>query len=75
MWFIELLYFIPASVIYLGIAFLGLSYLYMGIVQLATGGWQDESPEKRSGGFVSLLISLAVLGLSSYAYFKFIWLW
>ena len=70
----EYIVFIPFSILYMAIAVISLIYLYLGIAQAITNGGRYDQP-KRTGGIVSLIISLAVLTLSSYFYFKWIWLW
>jgi len=74
MWFYSFIFFPFLTLFYLAIAIISLIYLYMGIVQLITNGGRYDKP-KRAGGVVSLLISLAVLSLASYFYFKWIWYW
>lgn len=74
MWFYSLVFFPFLSLIYLVIAGFGIVYFYMGVVQLATG-FNEKNEAKRSGGALSVFISLAVIAFASYCYFKWIWLW
>ena len=74
MWFTFFVFFPFLTLLYLAIAGISIVYLYMGVVQLVTHSGRYDQP-KRTGGVVSLIISLAVLLGASYFYFKWIWLW
>jgi hypothetical protein len=74
LWIIYFVLFPVFTLLYLAIAVISLIYFYLGIAQAITNGGRYDQP-KRTGGIVSLIISLAVLTAASYFYFKWIWLW
>ncbi len=74
LWIMHFVIFPVFTLLYLVIAVIGLIYLYLGIAQTITNGGRYDQP-KRTGGIVSLIISLGVLVVASYFYFKWIWLW
>lgn len=71
---VDYLFFIPFSVLYLVIMAICVIYLYLGITQLVTHTGRYDQP-RRTGGVLSLIISVLVLIVVSYLYFRWIWLW
>lgn len=71
---LDYLFFIPFSLLYLVVMAIAVIYLYLGIAQLVTHSGRYDEP-KRTGGILSLIISVAVMALVSYLYFRWVWLW
>lgn len=74
MWVTVLLFFIPFTILFLVLLGIGFIYFYMGMIQVVTGLKEQNLP-KKTGGFISLTLSLCVIALASYVYFKWVWLW
>lgn len=73
MWFYWFIFFGPATIIYLAIVLVSIFYLSMSIKQLINTGFKDAI--SRKAFLSSLLLCFVVVGISSYAYFRWVWLW
>ena len=73
MWLVAFIFFIPMTIIFL-IASGGCPvYFLMGMGQLVTG-YKENNVSKKQGGFVAVIISLAVLIMTIWFYWKWIWI-
>lgn len=73
MWFYWFIFFGPVTIIYLAIVLVSIFYLSMSIKQLIKTGFKDAI--SRKAFLSSLLVCFVVVGISSYAYFRWVWLW
>lgn len=73
MWFYWFIFFGPVTIIYLAIVLVSIFYLSMSIKQLIKTGFKDAI--SRKAFLSSLLLYFVVVGISSYAYFRWVWLW
>lgn len=73
MWFYWFIFFGPVTIIYLAIVLVSIFYLSMSIKQLIKTGFKDAI--SRKAFLSSLLLCFVVVGISSYAYFRWVWLW
>lgn len=71
MWFYWFIFFGPVTIIYLAIVLVSIFYLSMSIKQLIKTGLKDVI--SRKAFLSSLLLCLFVTGISSYAYFRWVW--
>ena len=73
MWFYWFIFFGPVTIIYLAIILVSIFYLALSIRQLINTGFKDTISWK---AFISsLLLCFVVIGISSYAYFRWVWFW
>ena len=73
MWFYWFIIFGPVTIIYLAIVMVNCFYLFMSLKQLLNTGFKDAI--SRKAFLSSLLLCFAVISISSYAYFKWVWFW
>ncbi len=73
MWFYWFIFFGPVTIIYLAIVMVNIFYLSMSIRQLINTGFKDAI--SRKAFLFSLLLCFVVIGISSYAYFRWVWWW
>lgn len=73
MWFFSFLLFIPVTLLYLGMTSVGAFCLYGGIMQIAAA--RRQANRIKTGALVSVILALIHLGVASYAYFGYLWLW
>ncbi len=73
MWFYWFIFFGPVTIIYLAVIMVNIFYLSMSIKQLINSGIKD--PVSRKTFLSSFLICFVVVGVSSYAYFRWVWFW
>jgi hypothetical protein len=74
MYIFYFIFFIPITIIFLGIVCFGLIYFYMGALQLFNAQKKENNIPK-TGGLLSIIISAGIIILSLYSYFKYIWIW
>lgn len=73
MWFYWFIFFGPVTIIYLAVIMVNIFYLSMSFKQLINAGFKD--PVSRKAFLSSLLVCFVVVGVSSYAYFRWVWFW
>jgi hypothetical protein len=73
MWFYWFIFFGPISVLYIAVIIVSGIYLTMGIRQVLITGYKDTVSRKAL--LYSLLLVLILVGISSFVYFKWVWLW
>jgi len=73
MWFYWFIFFGPVTIIYLAIIMVNVFYLSMSIKQLINTGFKDSV--SRRAFLSSLLVCFVVVGVSSFAYFRWVWFW
>lgn len=74
MWFFVFLFFLPLTILYLGLMVAAALYLLMGVKQLTLPGNRFST---RTGGsaWVVIFVSLGAMSAFSWAYFRYIWFW
>ncbi len=72
--FFSLIYFLPLTIVFLGIVFFSFVYMGMGIRQVTYRG-NDAERTRAPNGILAISISILILLLSSYLYWKYVWIW
>lgn len=73
MWFYWFILFGPVTIFFQAILMVKIFYLFLSIKQLINTGLKGAISRK---AFLStLLLCIVVIGLSSYAYYRWVWFW
>ena len=74
MWFFVFLFFLPLTLLYLGLMVVAALYFAMGVKQLTLPGNRLASRTVQSAWLV-LFASLCAMSVFTWCYFHYIWFW